>query len=140
MPVRASPSKLRAPRLKRGWSQEAVGQKLGVTGAAIGHYETGLSKPPPARAAHLARILGLRPGYVQASAHRARTARVRDAGRDGGRKASTRSSGGVGVTDPHEIAVIEALRSMPSAGRRVVMNMVIAYGSAGVSAPRKRRG
>jgi transcriptional regulator with XRE-family HTH domain len=46
MAPRARISTLRKARLKRGWSQEVIGQKLGTTGAAIGHYETGVSSQP----------------------------------------------------------------------------------------------
>jgi transcriptional regulator with XRE-family HTH domain len=45
MTARARRSKLREARLHLGLSQSQIGEQLGVTGAAIGHYETGLSWP-----------------------------------------------------------------------------------------------
>ena len=67
MAARLKKSKLRDARLHLGLSQAEVGDRLGVTGAAIGHYETGVSKPSPDRAAQLARLLGLKPSEVSAS-------------------------------------------------------------------------
>src|SRR3954454_17145809 len=67
MAARAEKSKLRDARLHLGLSQAEVGDQLGVTAAAIGHYETGLSKPSPDRAAQLARLLGLKPSELSAS-------------------------------------------------------------------------
>src|SRR3954468_14772437 len=67
MAARLKKSKLRDARLHLGLSQAELGDRLGVTGAAIGHYETGVSKPSPDRAAQLARLLGLKPNEVSAS-------------------------------------------------------------------------
>ena len=44
MAARVKTSKLRDARLHLGLSQAEVGGRLGVTGAAIGHYETGVLK------------------------------------------------------------------------------------------------
>jgi transcriptional regulator with XRE-family HTH domain len=137
MPSRAPLSKLREARLKRGWSQAAVGEKLGVTGAAIGHYETGLSRPTADRAAQLAKLLGLRSGDVQTSAREAK-AESGDGAKARGRKSSTKPLGGT-VTNAREVAMMGALRAMPSAARGVVMDMVIAYGRPGAVPSRKRR-
>jgi transcriptional regulator with XRE-family HTH domain len=130
MHSRVPASKLREARLKRGWSQETVGQKLGITGAAIGHYETGLSKPTADRAAQLAKILGLRSGDIQASARGEGGQQNGNRASGAGQKGGARSSRDI-VADSREVAMMKALRAMPSAERRVVMEMVIAYGSAG---------
>jgi transcriptional regulator with XRE-family HTH domain len=116
-----------------------VGHKLGVTGAAIGHYETGLSRPTPDRAALLAKLLGLRSGDIEASARGAGAERNSDGKGGGGRKASARSMGALTAADPREYAVLTALRAMPVAERRVVMDMVLAYGSRASVAGRSQR-
>ena len=64
MAARAKKSRLRDARLQLGLSQAEVGERLGVTGAAIGHYETGVSRPSPDRAAQLVKLLGLKFGDV----------------------------------------------------------------------------
>jgi transcriptional regulator with XRE-family HTH domain len=48
---------LRAAREKVGLSQGDVAKKLGISSAAVRHYEIGLSKPPAERAKLLAKIL-----------------------------------------------------------------------------------
>ena len=130
MAARARKSRLRDARLQLGLSQAAVGERLGVTGAAIGHYETGISKPSPDRAAQLAKLLGLKSGDVAASGRGSarktaapprsmhvtrRAARVRDAM----------------VPSQDEVLVLDALRAMPAADRRVVVKLILAYGSTG---------
>lgn len=139
MTTRAGSSALRKARLARGWSQELVGQKLGVTGAAIGHYETGVSKPRAERAAQLAKILGLRSGDIQASTRGEGARRDGGAATKAGGKATMRTSGGVMLTDKREIAVVKALRAMHAGDRRVAMDMVIAYGRGASGVSRKRR-
>lgn len=130
MASRMKKSKLRDARLHLGLSQAEVGSRLGVTGAAIGHYETGLSKPSPDRATQLARLLGLKPSEVSASErgsskrpanHPQPVATKQRASRVGDSKMPSRDEG----------AVLDALRAMPAAERRVVVKLVLAYKNAG---------
>jgi transcriptional regulator with XRE-family HTH domain len=139
MASRALTSKLRDARLRRGLSQEALGQKLGITGAAIGHYETGLSRPTAKRAAQLAKILGLHSSDIPTSAREGGVRQGGGAATEGGRKASMRAPSGALIADKREIAMVEALRAMRSADRRVVIDMVIAYGGTASGTARKRR-
>jgi transcriptional regulator with XRE-family HTH domain len=130
MAARLKKSKLRDARLHLGLSQAAVGERLGVTGAAIGHYETGLSRPSPDRAAQLARLLGLKPSEVSASE---RGSSEKTGGRPQSVSAKQGASHVSGVKAPSrdEGAVLDALRAMPAAERRVVVKLVLAYRSTG---------
>ena len=132
MAARLKKSKLRDARLHLGLSQAEVGERLGVTGAAIGHYESGLSKPSLDRAAQLARILGLKPGEVSAS--------ERGTGKKTAlRPPSVAAKQGVKLPSRDEGAVLEALRAMPAAERRVMIKLVLAYGGNGSHAVAERR-
>ena len=116
-----------APRFVAGRSWRSAG----VTGAAIGHYETGLSKPSPDRAVQLAKLLRLKPQEVSASetgSNRKPVYRPRSA------SAKQRASVVADAKAPShdEGAVLDALRSMPAAERRVVMKLVLAYKLAGL--------
>ena len=121
-----------------GLSQAEVGDRLGVTGAAIGHYESGLSKPSLDRAAQLARILGLKPGEVSASERgSSKKTAVRPpsvAAKQGASRVS-----GVKVASRDEGAVLDALRAMPAAERRVMIKLVLAYGGNGSHTAAERR-
>ena len=98
-----------------------------MTGTAIGHYERSLSKRSSDRAALLAKLFGLKPHEISASdrgpakkaADRPQSAvakqRVRDA------KAPSREEG----------TVLDALRAMPAAERRVVVKLVLAQRRTG---------
>ena len=89
MAARAKKSKLRDARLQLGLSQAEVGERLGVSGAAIGHYETGVSSPSADRAAQLSKLLGLKPGdiavCVRGSAEVTAASSIDDARRGAGR-------------------------------------------------------
>ena len=130
MAARANKSKLRNARLNLGLSQAEVGNRLGVTGAAIGHYETGVSKPLLDRAAQLARLLGLKPSEVSAS-ERGSANKIVVRPRSLAVKQSGRRVSDAKVSNRDEGAVLDALRAMPAAERRVVVKLVLAYGSAG---------
>jgi hypothetical protein len=83
-------------------------------------------------------MLGLPLGDIQASARGTQAGRGGEAASGRGRKSSTKPSGSI-VANAREVATVEALRAMPSAARRVMMDMVIAYGAAGSAASRKGR-
>jgi transcriptional regulator with XRE-family HTH domain len=138
MAARAKKSKLRDARLHLGLSQAEVGGRLGVTGAAIGHYETGLSKPSPDRAAQLARLLGLKPSEVSASERESAKVTVARPRSDAAKQAASRVNG-VKVPSRDEGAVLDALRAMPAAERRVMVKLVLAYGGNGSRAAAERR-
>ena len=138
MTARTKKSKLRDARLHLGLSQAEVGDRLGVTGAAIGHYETGVSRPSPDRAAQLARLLGLKPSEVSAS-ERGSTRQTVDRPRRAAVKQAVSHAGDVKVPSRDEGAVLDALRAMPAAERRVMMKLVLTYGSASSRAVERRR-
>ena len=130
MAARVKKSKLRDARLHLGLSQAEVGDRLGVTGAAIGHYETGVSKPSPDRAAQLARLLGLKPNEVSASKRESANKTV-DRPRAAAAKQATARRDDTKISGRDEGAVLDALRAMPAAERRVVVKLVLAYRSTG---------
>jgi len=138
MVARVKKSKLRDARLHLGLSQAEVGDRLGVTGAAIGHYETGLSKPSPDRAAMLARLLGLKPSEVSAS-ERGFTKKAVDRPRSAAAKQAASRVGDAKAPSRDEGAVLDALRAMPAAERRVMVKLVLAYGGDGSRAAAERR-
>ncbi|WP_165982860.1 helix-turn-helix transcriptional regulator [Dankookia rubra] len=135
MATRVKETKLRDARLQLGLSQAEVGDRLGVTGAAIGHYETGLSKPPPDRAAQLAKLLGLKSHEVSASG-RGSAKKTFDRPRSGAAKQRVSE---VKAPSRDEGAVLDALRAMPAAERRVMMKLVLAYGGNASRAAVERR-
>ena len=138
MAARVRKSKLRDARLHLGLSQAEVGDRLGVTGAAIGHYETGLSKPSPDRAAQLARLLGLKSSEVSASKRGSAKVTVARPRSDAAKQAGSRVNG-VKVPNRDEGEVLDALRAMPAAERRVMVKLVLAYGGNGSRAALERR-
>ncbi|WP_165982822.1 helix-turn-helix transcriptional regulator [Dankookia rubra] len=131
MATRVRKSKLRDARLQLGLSQAEVGDRLGVTGAAIGHYETGLSKPPPDRAVQLAKLLRLKPHEVSTSG-RGSTKKTVDRPRSASAKQRASVVADARAPSRDEGAVLDALRAMPAAERRVVMKLVLAYKHAGL--------
>ena len=138
MAARVKTSKLRDARLHLGLSQAEVGGRLGVTGAAIGHYETGVSKPSPDRAAQLARLLGLKANEVSASKRGSAKRTVTRSRSVAAKQAASRVSDGK-IPSQAEGAVLDALRAMPAAERRVMMKLVLAYGNASSRAVERRR-
>ncbi|MFC7478011.1 helix-turn-helix transcriptional regulator [Dankookia sp. GCM10030260] len=130
MAKRVKKSKLRDARLQLGLSQAEVGNQLGVTGAAIGHYETGLSKPSPDRAAQLAKLLGLKPNEVDAS-QRGSIETTTDRRRPAVARQRANHARDVQGPSREEGAVLDALRAMPAAERRVVVKLVLAYKRTG---------
>jgi transcriptional regulator with XRE-family HTH domain len=137
MAARVKSSKLRDARLHLGLSQAELGERLGVTGAAIGHYETGVSKPSPDRAAQLARLLGLKPSEVSAS-ERGSTRQTDDRSRSAVAKQAASRGDDAKAPSRDEGAVLDALRAMPAAERRVMMRLVLTYGSSGSRATERR--
>src|SRR6478735_8301321 len=112
MATRVKKSRLGDARLQLGLSQAEVGERLGVTGAAIGHYETGVSRPSPDRAAQLAKLLSLKFGDVAVSEHgSAKTTAARprpiDARQGAGRVRDAM------VPSEVEVTVFDALRAVP---------------------------
>lgn len=51
-------TRLRKLRRDREWTQRYLGARVGVEGAAICQYETGVARPSPAVAGKLERLLG----------------------------------------------------------------------------------
>jgi transcriptional regulator with XRE-family HTH domain len=138
MAARAEKFRLRDARLQLGLSQAEVGERLNVSGTAIGHYETGVSKPSPDRAAHLAKLLGLKSGDVVVSERGSvkmtpSRPRSTDARRGAGRVRDAM------VPSQDEATVLTALRAMPAAERLVVTKLILAYGRTGSRAVARRR-
>lgn len=52
---------IKARRLSLNMYQEQIASRMGITNAAVGNWEKGLSVPTPAHLAELATILGLDP-------------------------------------------------------------------------------
>jgi transcriptional regulator with XRE-family HTH domain len=123
--------------LKLGLSQTQVADKLGITGAAIGHYETGVSRPSPDRAVRLAKLLGLKPGDIAASE---RGAAAKEVTRPRP-SAAKRSAGRLSEKNPsdEEAAVRDVLRRLPAAERRIVVKLLLALGNTGSRAQAVRR-
>jgi transcriptional regulator with XRE-family HTH domain len=105
---------LRTAREKLGLSQADIGAKLGITPAAVGHYESGIAKPPVERARQLARMLKIDLAEIPVSARAQR----------GSRKAA---AAGEGKMNPKEAEVLSALRSLPLGKRRPVIEMLLGY-------------
>ena len=53
------PKAIKAARVAKGISQEALGQRLGVSKASVAQWEAGTKSPDRRRLAELARVLGL---------------------------------------------------------------------------------
>ena len=58
---------IRDARLAAGLSQAGLGQKLGLSDAAVNHWESGKSEPSRKHMAALIELLGLDPAIVNAS-------------------------------------------------------------------------
>jgi transcriptional regulator with XRE-family HTH domain len=58
-------TKLKAERIRRGWSQQVLGYLAGVGMSDISRFERGQAKPYPTQAAKLAQVLGLQPSELQ---------------------------------------------------------------------------
>jgi transcriptional regulator with XRE-family HTH domain len=56
--------RLKAERLKKGWSQQDLGFYARISAAEVSRFENGWSKPYPAQAARLAATLGLTPDQL----------------------------------------------------------------------------
>jgi hypothetical protein len=136
---------------RRIWVLTMVDTHSRVTGAAIGHYESGFSRPSLERAKTLAALLGMqveqidvsqrtspggrkpaqsrKPRGKQRSARQAPAAQRRAAPERGKAKAQpARNRSGVTLTDPNKNALIEALRRQ-SAGRRQVLMQFMTTGA-----------
>lgn len=112
--AKAATNILRSAREKLGLSQGAVAAKLGITPAAVGHYEKGIAKPPMERAKQLARMLKIDVSKIDVSAKAMR----------GSRKVVVNDSDRLSAT---EREVVDALRSLPLAKRRPAVIMVLGY-------------
>lgn len=113
MAKRPTGKTLRDAREALGLSQAVVAQKLGITPAAVGHYEKGIAKPPLPRAEQLAKLLKIDVCLVPVS----------DRAQRGSRKNGP-SEGGV---SGREAEVLAALRGLPLSKRRPAMDMILAY-------------
>lgn len=112
---------LRQAREAKGLSQADIGVKLGITSAAVGHYEKGIAKPPFERAKKLARILGIDVSEIEVSSRAQRRSR-----REG---PAAMAVGGKPLA-AKETELIEALRALPLSKRRPAMDMVLAYAAS----------
>ena len=121
MAKRTGNSILRQAREAKGLSQAEVGIKLGITSAAVGHYEKGIAKPPFERAKKLARMLGIDVAAIQVSSRAQRRSRAEGGG------GSLREAPGGKRLGSKELEVVEALRAMPLAKRRPAIEMLLAY-------------
>ena len=106
---------LRTAREALALSQADIAAKLGITPAAVGHYEKGIAKPPMERARQLARILKIDVADIAVSARAQR----------GSRKAARES--GERQVSGKEMELLNALRNLPLAKRRLVLDMVMGY-------------
>lgn len=57
-------SRIREERLKRGLTQEKLGELIGVSKVAISHYERGEEQPKVEKLSKLIEILNLTPNYI----------------------------------------------------------------------------
>ena len=57
-------NRIRAERIKRDWSQEKLGDLIGVSKVAISKYERGLEQPKMQKFEKLAEVLELTPNYL----------------------------------------------------------------------------
>lgn len=115
MARKAGKNVLRTAREALALSQADIAAKLGITPAAVGHYEKGIAKPPLERARQLARILKIDVAEIAVSARAQR----------GSRKAA-RAAGERQVSSK-EMEFITVLRNLPLAKRRLVLDMVLGY-------------
>lgn len=60
-------SRIRSERIKRKWSQETLGDLIGVSKVAISKYERGLEQPKMQKFEKLVEILELTPNYLLGS-------------------------------------------------------------------------
>ena len=60
------PSRLTQARHLAGLTKKAVADEIGVSAAAVGQYETGLSRPRPETLTRLAKVLGVPVGFFLA--------------------------------------------------------------------------
>lgn len=56
--------RIRKIRKSRGMTQAQVAEKVGLTGAAVRHYENGIRKAGPEQTAAVAGVLGVRPEAI----------------------------------------------------------------------------
>ncbi|MFP5435963.1 MAG: multiprotein-bridging factor 1 family protein, partial [Alphaproteobacteria bacterium] len=128
-----------AAREKLGISQtqlaEMLDPSLRVSKVAIGHYETGRSLPDRDRGAAIAKILKISPKKIPTSDRTPRKpvkiatksrSRVARSASSAPQRGKTKVDGGLLLTNPDEISIINALRGMTAATRRVVRTMILA--------------
>lgn len=108
---------LRSAREKLGLSQTAIAARLGITPAAVGHYENGLAKPPVERAKQMAKMLKIDVAKIAVSERVMRGS--------GGRTAIRAASGE--KVSAREREVLDALRSIPLTKRRPAVEMLLGY-------------
>jgi hypothetical protein len=123
------------------WAQiQALTAQVGILTARVAELEdeTGLSRPSPDRAAQLARLLGLKPSEVSAS-ERGSAKKTVDLPRSVSAQQGVSRVSGAKVPSRDEGAVLDALRAMPAAERRVMMRLVLACGGKGSRAVTERR-
>ena len=115
MAKKAIKNVLRAARESQALSQADVAAKLGITPAAVGHYEKGIAKPPLERARQLARILKIDVAEIAVSSRAQR----------GSRKAAREA--GERQVSAREMELLNTLRNLPLAKRRLVLDIVRGY-------------
>lgn len=115
MAKKAARNALRTAREALGLSQAEIATKLGITPAAVGHYEKGIAKPPMERARQLARILKIDVAEIAVSSRAQR----------GSRKAAREA--GERQVSARELELLNVLRNLPLAKRRLVLDMVLGY-------------
>lgn len=62
---RVTATRMRAERIRRGWSQTDLAFFARLTAPDISRFESGQMKPYPAQAARLSKVLGIDPGKLQ---------------------------------------------------------------------------
>lgn len=57
-------ARIRMTREQKGYSQDDLAAKLGVTKGLVSQYETGTTTPPPHRFGRIAEVLGVSEGWL----------------------------------------------------------------------------
>jgi transcriptional regulator with XRE-family HTH domain len=92
---------IRAARKRRGLSLRDVAQSMGISHAAVAHWESGLNRPTLMMRIHLARVLNLPFAELVPEAERQVT-----------------------VTDPQALALLQAFERVPAAQRETLVDIV----------------
>jgi transcriptional regulator with XRE-family HTH domain len=101
--------KLKKLRKERGWSQDELGQQVGIHGRHVGKYEIGRAMPNAETVVTIARVLGVSIDYL-----------LRDDLDEG-------STPGATLRDQDLLRQFEAVEKMADEDRRVVTSLIDAY-------------